>query len=56
VTKPDLDLEARLRSLEESHLRQEVRASPERMGSLLAEEFMEFGASGRVLDRRGKPG
>jgi hypothetical protein len=51
VTQPDTDLEAHLRALEESHLRPEVRSSPESMRALLAEEFVEFGSSGRVFDR-----
>src|SRR5215468_9165023 len=48
---PDPDLERHLRALEESHLRHDVRASPESMQALLAEEFVEFGSSGQVFDR-----
>jgi hypothetical protein len=51
VSTIDAQLEARLRTLEESHLRPEVRSSPESLRALLAEEFVEFGSSGRVLDR-----
>jgi hypothetical protein len=51
MTPPDADLERNLRTLEESHLRYEVRSSPECMRALLAEEFVEFGSSGRVFDR-----
>jgi hypothetical protein len=47
----DGDLERELRRLEDSHLRAEVRASPEAIRSLLADDFVEFGSSGRVLDR-----
>src|SRR5690348_11580449 len=46
------NLPAHLRTLEESHLRPEVRASPEALGALLAEDFLEFGSSGRVWDRK----
>jgi hypothetical protein len=51
VRQPDTDLERELRALEESHLRHEVRSSPESMRALLGEEFVEFGSSGRVFDR-----
>ena len=51
MTQPDTDLERVLRALEESHLRPEVRASPESLRALLADEFVEIGSSGRVLDR-----
>ena len=44
-------MEQELRRLEESHLRPEVRSSPEATRALLAEDFVEFGSSGRVLDR-----
>jgi hypothetical protein len=37
-----------IRALEESHLRPEVRRSPEAMGRLLAEDFVEFGKSGTI--------
>lgn len=51
MTERDIELEAHLRALEESHLRAEVRSSPEAMLSLLAEEFVEIGSSGRIFDR-----
>jgi hypothetical protein len=41
-----------LRSLEEQLLKPEVRASPDEVGYLLADEFIEFGSSGRVYDKR----
>lgn len=41
-----------IRTLEESHLRPEIRSSPEVLGTLLAEDFLEFGSSGRVWDRK----
>jgi hypothetical protein len=47
----DTNLEQELRDLEESHLRFDVRSSTESMGALLADEFIEFGSSGRILDR-----
>jgi hypothetical protein len=46
-------LTAQLRQLEDSILDPAVRADPARMRALLAPEFMEFGASGRVFDRDG---
>ena len=49
--QPDANLEQELKDLEESHLRFDVRSSAESMGALLADEFIEFGSSGRILDR-----
>ena len=49
MTQPEL--ERHLRSLEERHLLYEVRSSPDAMLALLAEEFVEFGSSGRIFDR-----
>lgn len=46
-------LTAQLRQLEDSILDPTMRADPARMRALLAPEFMEFGASGRVFDRDG---
>ena len=48
----DPDLQHHLRTLEESHLQPEVRSSPEALGAVLAEDFFEFGSSGRVWDRQ----
>ena len=48
---PDLDLERHLLALEESHLRHDVRSSPQAIQALLADEFIEFGSSGHVFDR-----
>ena len=45
------ELERELRELEERHLRPDVRSSPEAMGDILAQEFVEFGSSGRIHDR-----
>ena len=47
----DANLEQELRDLEESHLRSDVRSSAESMGAFLADEFIEFGSSGRIFDR-----
>jgi len=43
---------AQLRHLEEQLLQPEVRASRERLAALLADDFVEFGGSGKVLDKR----
>lgn len=45
------DVVAALRSLEERLLDPLVRAVPEQVKALLAPEFVEFGASGRVFNR-----
>jgi len=51
MAQPDTNIERQLRELEESHLRSDVRSSPESMRALLAEEFVEFGSSGCIYDR-----
>jgi hypothetical protein len=40
------------RQLEEQLLRPEVRMSAERVGDLLADDFVEFGASGRIYNKK----
>jgi hypothetical protein len=40
-----------LRDLEEQLLRPEVRSSAEAVAALLADEFVEFGSSGRIYDK-----
>lgn len=45
-------LHVELRSLEERRLRPDVRRSPEELGELLADNFREFGSSGRAYDRQ----
>lgn len=45
-------LEEQLRLLEERLLQPEVRRSAEALGELLADEFVEFGSSGRVYSKR----
>ncbi len=47
-----MDLERHLKTLEELLLSPDVRASAEALEGLLADEFIEFGSSGRVFDRR----
>jgi hypothetical protein len=39
--------------LEEDLLKPEVRRSAERVNCLLADDFIEFGSSGRIFDKRG---
>lgn len=46
------DLTALLRAQEEALLTAEVRGSRVALERLLAEEFVEFGSSGRVFDRK----
>ena len=41
-----------LRSLEEELLKPEVRHSPDRVGNLLSDDFIEFGSSGGVFNKR----
>ena len=48
----EMQLAELLRKLETDLLRPEVRRSPEAVSSLLAEEFCEFGSSGRIYTRR----
>ena len=45
-------VEAQLRHLEEQLLEPEVRASAERVSALLADDFVEFGSSGQVFDKK----
>jgi hypothetical protein len=51
MKQSDTSLESQVRKLEESHLRSDVRSSPESMLALLADDFIEFGSSGRIFDR-----
>lgn len=41
-----------LRELEEGLLQPSVRASAEQAAALLADEFVEFGSSGRIYDKK----
>lgn len=45
------DLSAELRFLEESLLQPEIRRDRARVAELLAEDFLEYGSSGRVYDK-----
>ena len=45
-------VEVEIRRLEERLLTPQVRASPEELTHLLADDFLEFGGSGRVFDRQ----
>lgn len=47
--KTDPNLKEHLRQLEEKLLKPEVRSSRAELEKLLAEEFFEFGSSGKVL-------
>ena len=46
------EFEVEIRRLEERLLTPEVRAAPEELARLLADDFLEFGSSGRVFDRQ----
>ena len=41
-----------LRRLEEELLKPEVRRSPDQVGDLLSDDFVEFGSSGRVFNKQ----
>jgi hypothetical protein len=45
-------VDAQLRHLEEQLFQPEVRSSSERLAALLAEDFVEFGSSGRVFNKK----
>ncbi len=44
-------LEAEFRTLEERHLRPEIRKSIEKLDALLADDFVEFGSSGNIYTK-----
>ena len=46
-----MSIEEQIRALEEQLLQVEVRKTAARLDALLAEEFIEFGSSGRVFDK-----
>lgn len=48
----DKGLTEELRKLEESMAQPETRHSPELLARLLADDFREFGSSGRVFDKK----
>ncbi|UOQ50047.1 DUF4440 domain-containing protein [Gracilibacillus caseinilyticus] len=45
-------LTEQLRELEESHIQFEVRASREKLDSILADDFFEIGSSGRMFGKK----
>jgi hypothetical protein len=47
----DVSIEAHVRALEEELLQPAVRKTVSRVHALLADDFMEFGSSGRVFDK-----
>ena len=49
--EPELQEKDLLRRLEEQLLQPETRSSADQLGKLLADEFIEFGSSGRVFDK-----
>lgn len=51
TAKSFTDIEQHLKELELELLRPDVRRSPELLSSLLAEDFREFGSSGRIFGR-----
>jgi hypothetical protein len=50
--QPDPSLKNHLRQLEERLLQPNVRKSAEEVSELLANQFIEFGSSGRIFDKR----
>src|SRR5262245_53040771 len=48
----DPGLSEHLRNLEELLARPDIRRSPEELSRLLADDFREFGGSGRVFDKQ----
>jgi len=53
MAHPPLEsLEAQLRQLETDLLRADVRRDPRKLALLLADEFHEFGSSGRIYTKR----
>ena len=49
-----MDVEGLLRGLELELLRPELRESAGRLANLLADDFREFGSSGRIFLMRGR--
>ena len=49
--KKSVSIEAHLRALEEELLQPAVRKTASRLDALLADDFIEFGSSGRVFDK-----
>jgi hypothetical protein len=51
-TDDPLSLSEQIRDLEIKLLDPEIRASPEALAKLLADDFVEFGSSGRIYDKQ----
>jgi hypothetical protein len=51
IGSEQVSTEVELRTLEEHLLRAEVRGSAQSLEAMLADEFVEFGSSGRAFDR-----
>jgi hypothetical protein len=49
--KPEPNTADLLRSLEEQLLQSDIRRSAAKVGDLLADDFVEFGSSGRVFSK-----
>lgn len=52
VIKDETSFKKQLKALEESHLQPEVRTSIEELDKLLADDFFEFGSSGKVIYKK----
>ncbi|MBM7553522.1 DUF4440 domain-containing protein [Thalassobacillus pellis] len=48
----DMDLNRHIKELEESHLKLEVRKSPEKLDKILADDFFEIGSSGKMFGKK----
>ena len=48
----ELNTTEHIRRLEEQLLKPEVRTSPEKLGLLLTDDFLEIGSSGRTYDKK----
>ena len=51
MNQPDI-LKGKILHLEEKLLTPQTRSSPEELGRLLADDFIEFGSSGRVYNKQ----
>ncbi|NYF80654.1 DUF4440 domain-containing protein [Granulicella arctica] len=52
MSHPNQNLAAHLRQLEEQLFEPSTRRNPEALASLLADDFREFGSSGRIFTRQ----
>jgi hypothetical protein len=51
IARGSFDRSDEIRELEEACLDPEIRSDPERLAALIADDFQEFGSSGRVWDK-----